>query len=168
MSKAIFIIIIICSFHSRFIFAAKTCSRIARINYQEILIDTNSTQKGEGLRYHLAKDPKALMYLDLYQEGSKTKLTSTILGTLSTLLITAGLFTNKSSSGRDSLFIGGASFMALNFLVANTLDHKNESNLTRAIDEYNKRNLPHIEFNPNSNTKKTGGKSFLINFRKEF
>ena len=29
-----------------------TCSRIATINYQDILIDTSSTKKGEGLRYY--------------------------------------------------------------------------------------------------------------------
>ena len=36
----------------------------------------------------------------------------------------------------------------VNFFVARTLEYNNEQNLSRAIEEYNKRNLPKIFFYP--------------------
>ena len=50
--------------------AVETCSRIAIVNYQEVLVDSNASEKGEGLRYHLEKDPVAKEYLDTYQKNS--------------------------------------------------------------------------------------------------
>jgi hypothetical protein len=41
--------------------------------------------------------------------------------------------------------------MLLNFFVAKTLEITNEENLNRAIEEYNKRNLPKIYFSPEEN-----------------
>ena len=38
------------------IWSVETCSRTAIINYQKILVDINTTHKGEGLRYYLEKD----------------------------------------------------------------------------------------------------------------
>ena len=43
---------------------AETCSRVASINYQEVLIDVSSNNRGEGLRYYLAKDQIAKELLD--------------------------------------------------------------------------------------------------------
>lgn len=129
------------------VYAAETCSRTAIINYQEVLIDNNSTQKGEGLRYYLDKDKVAKQYLDVYQEGLQNKTINAFLGTVGTLLIFSGFLVNESRSRKRTLLIGGASVMAINFLVAKTIEHRNEGNLHRGIEEYNKRNLPRIYFN---------------------
>ena len=116
------------------------------INYQEVLIDTNSTQKGEGLRFHLNKDPVAKEFLDTYQSTSKIKWQNAALGTIGTGLILSSFIVNSSDKNKKSLIVGGASLLIINFLVAKTLDFTNESNLQRAIEEYNKRNLPKIYF----------------------
>lgn len=129
-------------------FCASTCSRIAIINYQEVLVDTNSTQKGEGLRYYLEKDPIARMYLERYQKGTEIKWQNAIIGSMGTALILAGLVTNMPNDNKRSFLIGGASLIAINFLVAKTIEHNNEKNLLKAIERYNKHNLPHIYFNP--------------------
>jgi hypothetical protein len=131
--------------------AAETCSRVAIINYQEVLVDTNSTQKGEGLRFHLEKDATALSYLDKYQEGTQIKWHNAILGTTGTTLILTALVSNASDNNRQSLIIGGASLILINFLVARTLEITNEANLLKAVEEYNKRNLPRIYFGPGNN-----------------
>ena len=127
-------------------FAAETCSRVAIINFQEVLIDTNSTQKGEGLRYHLEKDTTAIKYLDLYQEGNKINLKNAILGTAGSTLILVGLMGGASSDTKKTLYIGGISLILINFLVASTFELTNEVNLLKAVEEYNKRNLPRIYF----------------------
>jgi hypothetical protein len=129
------------------ILAAETCSRIAVINHQEVLVDTNSTEKGEGLRFYLEKDPKAKGHLDKYQKGTQIRWQNAILGSVGSSLLIAGFLQSKGKS-RDSLLIGGATFLAVNFLVAKTLDMVNEENLIKAINEYNRRNLPKIYFNP--------------------
>lgn len=130
--------------------AAETCSRVAIVNFQEVLVDTNSTQKGEGLRFHIEKDATAVSYLDKYQEGSKIKWHNAILGTTGTTLILSALISNASDNNKQSLLIGGASMILVNFLVARTLEITNESNLLKAVEEYNKRNLPRIYFGPGS------------------
>ncbi len=152
------------------LFSVETCSRLAVINYQEILVDTNATQKGEGLRYYLEKDTEAKSYLDLYQKGNKTSLSSTIVGTLGSTLMIGSFFVDKSSPGRDALLIGGFSVMVLNFLMAKTLEHKNEANLDRAVEEYNKRNLPRIEYNSERNNSEnvSGTNGLYLNLTKEF
>ena len=126
--------------------AVDTCSRVALINYQEVLVDTNSNQKGEGLRYHLEKDSIAKSYLDSYQSGTEIRWQNTILGTLGTALILSGLLTNSSSDNNQRLIIGGATILSVNYLIARTLENQNESNLIKSIEEYNKRNLPRIYF----------------------
>ena len=128
--------------------AADTCSRVAIINYQEVLVDTSSTQKGEGLRFHLEKDELAQKFLSEYQKGTEMRWQNALLGTLGTGLIITGLFTNSESNNRKAFFISGGAFIAINFFVARTLEAANEKNLVRAIEEYNKRNLPRIYFSP--------------------
>lgn len=127
--------------------AIETCSRIAIINYQEVLVDSNTSEKGEGLRYHLEKDAVAKQYLDTYQKNSAIMWPSAVLGTAGTGLILFGFF-NSDSEDRRLYIISGAATIFVNFLVARTLEVTNESNLTRAVEEYNKRNLPKIFFNP--------------------
>lgn len=130
--------------------AVETCSRIAIINYQEVLVDSNASEKGEGLRYHLEKDPKALQYLDSYQKNSAIRWPNALLGTAGTGLLLFGFFTSDSQDRQIYLISGGAAIL-VNFLIARTLEVTNEANLNRAIEEYNKRNLPKIYFNPENN-----------------
>ncbi len=126
--------------------AAETCSRIAIINFQEVLVDTSSTQKGESLKYHLEKDPKAKMYLEAYQKGIQTKWQSAALGTAGTSLMLGSLITHNKEKQKTFL-IGGAILIAINFFVTKTLENTNENNLIKAIEEYNKKNLPKIYLN---------------------
>lgn len=135
-------------FLSNYSLAVETCSRIAIINYQEVLVDTNSTEKGEGLRFHLEKDKTAKSYLETYQEGTKIKLENAIMGSLGTSMMLGGILTNSDGGRKEMLLVGGATLMIINFLVAKTMETSNEQNLRKAIEEYNKRNLPKIYFNP--------------------
>ncbi len=137
------LIIVIFVLFSNYIFGAQTCSRIAIINNQEVLVDSNSTDKGEGLRYYFEKDPKALEYLNLYQKNSNMSWPNAILGTAGTSMLLWGAFNN--STDRQSFLITGVSLIIVNFFVAKTLEFTNESNLTKAIDEYNLRNQPKIQ-----------------------
>lgn len=142
-----FFLVILFIFNSMSAFAVETCSRIAIINYQEVLVDSNTSQKGEGLRYQLEKDPVAKQYLDTYQKNSGIRWPSAVLGTAGTGLLLFGFF-NSDSENRRLYIISGTATILVNFLVARTLEVTNESNLNKAIEEYNKRNLPKIFFNP--------------------
>lgn len=128
----------------------ETCSRIAIVNYQEVLVDANSSQKGEGLRFYLEKDKTAESYLNAYQDGAKVKWHNAVMGTAGTGMIIAGLFTNSTSNNKESLLIGGAAMILVNFLISKTQETANEQNLRRAVDEYNQRNLPRINFGEES------------------
>lgn len=136
--------------------AVETCSRIAIINYQEVLVDSNASEKGEGLRYHLEKDPIAKSFLDTYQKNSAIRWPNALLGTAGTGLILFGFFTSNSQD-RQVYLISGAATILVNFLVARTLEVTNEANLNRAVEEYNKRNLPKIFFNPETNRESDAG-----------
>lgn len=130
------------------VLATQVCSRVAQINFQEVLVDTSSTQKGEGLRFYLEKDEIARNYLDRYQDGTKITWQNAALGTVGTSMLIGGLFASDGSTTKKSLLVGGAVMIAVNFFVARTLEFNNEQNLTKAIEEYNKRNLPKIFFYP--------------------
>lgn len=143
------------------VFSVETCSRIAIINYQEVLVDANTSEKGEGLRYHLEKDPVALQYLNTYQKNSGIKWPSAVLGTAGTGLLLFGFF-NSDSEDRRVYILAGTTTILVNFLVARTLELTNEANLNKAIEEYNKRNLPKIFFNPEN----TEGTQSQIDFSK--
>ena len=125
----------------------ETCSRTAVINYQEVLIDTSSNEKGEGLRFYLEKDEVAKKYLDEYQDGTKIGWHNAAIGTVGSAAVIGSIFSND----RSSLLIVGAVLIGVNFFVARTLESRNEENLLKAIEEYNKRNLPKIYFNPDGN-----------------
>ena len=119
------------------------CSRVAIINFQEVLVDTGNHQKGEGLRHYLEKDELAKYYLDTYQEGTKIKSYSTVMGSLGLSFLIAGVATGRDNL-QLSLLAGGLTVIVANILVSKTLEYANEDNLFRAIDEYNKRNSPKI------------------------
>ncbi len=138
------------SFSSQNLWSVETCSRIAVINYQEVLVDSNVSEKGEGLRYHLEKDPVALELLNTYQKNSAIRWPNAILGTAGTGLLLFGFFTSDSQDRQIYLISSGAVIL-VNFLVARTLEVANESNLNKAVEEYNKRNLPKIYFSPETN-----------------
>lgn len=135
-------------FFNNLLFSAETCSRTAIINHQEVLVDTDSSQKGEGLRFFLEKDEKAKEYLDLYQKNPQINLRSTIIGTVGTAMLFSSIFISSSGNNKKALIAGGATILALNFLITKTLESANENHLKRAIEEYNKRNIPKIYFGP--------------------
>ncbi|PIK14512.1 hypothetical protein [Halobacteriovorax sp. JY17] len=72
------------------------------------------------------------------------------LGTIGTTMIISSFFVNSTGSNKKTLLIGGITSIVVNFLMARTFESSNEKNLDRAILEYNKRNLPQIEYNQTS------------------
>lgn len=133
-------------------FASETCSRVAIINYQEVLVDTSSNSKGEGLRFYLQKDPNAKKLLDQYQDKNKPSVLTTASSTLGSAMIIGGLLqTDENTSGitnRETLIYGGFLLSTISYLVSKTLQYNNEELLQRAVEQYNKRNLPRIYFSP--------------------
>jgi len=122
------------------------CSRVALINYQEVLVDLSSSQKGEGLRYYLEKDKVSKKLLDKYQKEGQVNLKTTLLGSAGTLTLLSSLFLNTDKSTKKTLRFSGVFLLIINFLLANSYEENNEIFLKRAVEEYNKRNLPKIEF----------------------
>lgn len=152
-----FLLAIIFIYHSA-VSAQETCSRVANVNYQEILVDSNQSQKGEGLRFYLQNDEIAKGYLDSYQKNSARNWPTAALGTLGTGVALTGIFMSDDQLKQTLLLTGGA-MLLVNFLFAKTLMKANETNLIKAIEEYNKRNLPKIQFDPtasNSEKSKSG------------
>ncbi|MDD4973035.1 MAG: hypothetical protein PHY93_01725 [Bacteriovorax sp.] len=164
MRNFLFGLVLIFALSLQNVSAVETCSRIAIINYQEILVDSNASEKGEGLRYHLEKDPKALQYLNNYQENSAIRWPNALLGTAGTGLLLFGFFTSDSQD-RQLYLISGAATILVNFLVARTLEVTNEANLNKAVEEYNKRNLPKIYFNPENNPQGPQGNMSFPGFK---
>lgn len=142
-------------------FAEETCSRVATINYQEILVDPNTSQKGEGLRYYIEKDPAAKDYLDRYQKGTQVSWKNALLGSMGSAFMISSLFVDDSQDKKIYL-ISGATMVLLNFLVARTQEISNEQNLNKAIEEYNKRNLPKIFFNPQASESNSESSGFTF------
>lgn len=132
--------------------AQETCSRIAIVNYQEVLVDTSSNAKGEGLRYYLEKDPKAEALLNKYQKKNETSVWNAAASTVGSALVIAGLLhndtTSENNSARNNLIYGGLFISAVSYLVVKTTQYNNEKILKSAVDQYNKRNLPRIYFSP--------------------
>lgn len=122
----------------------ETCSRVAVINQQEILIDPSSSLKGEGLRYHLEKDQKALSLLNDYQSSQEDIWRPAIMGTVGSGLILSAFLTNPSSNTKRSLIASGTVILILNYLLTKTIQTSNEELLYKSIDEYNKRQEPKI------------------------
>ena len=61
------------------VLASESCSRTAVINYQEVLIDSANSLKGEGLRPYLSKDTQAHSYLEIYQKNARPSFKSSFL-----------------------------------------------------------------------------------------
>lgn len=133
-------------------FASETCSRVAIINYQEVLVDTSSNGKGEGLRYYLQKDATAESLLNEYQEKNKPSIWSAAASTTGSIMILGGILqTNDAKSGitnRNTLIYGGLLLTTISYLFSKTLKFGHEQILKRSVDQYNKRNLPRIYFSP--------------------
>lgn len=146
-------------------FSAETCSRIAIINYQEVLVDAGSNKKGEGLRYYLEKDKNSHKLLDEYQHKNKPTILGAATSTVGSFMILSGLMQTNDSSGlqnKNTLLYGGSILVALSYLTSKTVQYNNEVLLKRAVDQYNKRNLPRIYFSPGD------GKGFGVGVTQEF
>jgi hypothetical protein len=160
MKKLSFLIFILLMINTH---ADNTCSRTAVINEQEILVDTSYSERGEGLRYYLDKDPEAKRFLDVYQDGTRIKWQNAALGTLGTVLLIVGVLSDSDSKDKRTMILSGAGIMTVNFFVAKTMEATNERNLLRSIKEYNKRNLPRIYFSPDQD-RKTGKRGLSLFF----
>ena len=133
--------------------AAETCSRVATINYQEVLVDVSSNNRGEGLRYYLERDPVSKQLLDEYQENNRPTWKSAALSTLGTGMILGGFLRSNEGreetiTSRNSLIFGGAALIAVSYLISKTNQYNNEYLLTKSVEEYNKRNTPRIYLSP--------------------
>lgn len=132
---------------------ANTCSRVATINYQEILVDLSNKNRGEGLRYYLQKDDVAVGLLNEYQENNRPTWRSAALSTVGTAMILGGLMRTSGGKGenitnRNFLLFGGATMIAVSYLISKTNQYNNEYLLLKSVEEYNKRNTPKIFFAP--------------------
>ncbi len=156
-----FLIAIVLLLNSSKIWAAQSCSRVAYINYQEVLVDSSSSVRGDGLKFYLNRDPIAKEYLELYQKNSKPSKSSAAISTVGIGISIAGLLQKKDEDGvfsRNTLVATGLGIILVNLFVSKTMLYQNEKNLIRSIDEYNKRNRPQIYFSPfaDNNGKKNG------------
>jgi hypothetical protein len=145
--------VLITFFTSFALLAAETCSRVAVINYQEVLVDVSRKNRGEGLRYYLEKDEIARSLLNEYQANNNPTWKSAALSTAGTGMLLGGLL--RTSSGgegtifsRNFLLFGGATMIAISYLISKTNQYNNEYLLLKSIEEYNKRNTPKIFFSP--------------------
>lgn len=153
--------------------ARESCSRIATINFQDVLVDSSSSVKGEGLRIYLEKDSIAKQYLETYQHNSKPSLKGAITSTIGASLTLAGLMTDSDKKNglfsKQTMIGSGLTLIILNYLISRTNAYTNEGNLINSIDEYNKRNSPKIYFSPT--TSSSGNSTFFginLAYIKEF
>ncbi|HXH73368.1 MAG TPA: hypothetical protein VNJ08_00265 [Bacteriovoracaceae bacterium] len=140
---------------------AETCSRVASINYQEVLVDVSNNNRGEGLRYYLEKDAVSKELLDQYQENNRPTWKSAALSTLGSAMILGGVLRtnegkNETLTGRNFLIFGGATMIAVSYLISKTNQYNNEHLLIKSVEEYNKRNTPQIFFAPTDPSKGLG------------
>ncbi len=141
---------------------AQTCSRVATINYQEVLVDVSNATRGEGLRYYLEKDEVSKALLNEYQENNRPTWKRAALSTLGTAMILGGLLRTSGGdeggiTGKNFLLFGGATMIGISYLISKTNQYNNEYLLLRSIEEYNKRNTPKIFFAPTDLKQGIGG-----------
>jgi hypothetical protein len=143
------------------IWGAETCSRVATINYQDVLVDVSSSNRGEGLRYYLEKDQVAKELLDEYQDNNRPTWKGAAMSTLGTAMLLGGFL--RTTAGEDETFtsknfliVGGATLIGVSYLISKTKQYSNEYLLLKSIDEYNKRNTPSIFFAPTGDGKGLG------------
>lgn len=149
-------------------FAGETCSRVALINYQKVLVDAGSNKRGEGLRFYLEKDPTSKSLLDEYQRKDQPTIANASASTAGSVLILAGLLQTNEEEGlqnSNTLLYSGLTLVALSYLTSKTLKYNNEKILKQAIDQYNKRNTPRIYFSP---YKDNNGSSVSFGVTQEF
>ncbi len=150
-------------------FGNETCSRVATINYQQVLVDAGANKKGEGLRFYLEKDPVSKDLLDKYQQKNKPTLFSAASSTVGSFLILGGLLQASKISGdqnSEALMYSGSLLIALSYLTSKTLQYNNEKILQEAVDQYNKRNSPRIYFSPYKDN--NGGSGAAFGLQQEF
>lgn len=138
---------------TQLVWAAETCSRVATINYQEVLVDVSSNNRGEGLRYYLEKDEVARGLLNEYQENNRPTWKSAAMSTLGTAMILGSLLRptegeNETLTSKNFLLFGGATLIGVSYLISKTNQYNNEYLLSKSVEEYNKRNTPKIYFSP--------------------
>lgn len=158
MKLSILVLLLLFSLPTR---ADQSCSRVATVNYQEVLVDVSASYRGEGLRYYLEKDQVAKELLDEYQENNKPTWKSAAMSTIGTAMILGGFLrsdsnANESFAGRNVLIFGGATLIAVSYLISKTNQFNNEHLLQRSVEEYNKRNTPRIYFGPAGTTDSMG------------
>ena len=152
---------IIFIFFNYSVFSAQNkCSRTVQINGKNVSIDASSTQKGEGLRYYLSKDPIAYQYFEQYTDSNKPNWRRIGVSTFGIGLITAGLLSSNETKNifykRDTLFYSGIGIVALSFLYAKTKQGEKEVWLEKSVKEYNKRSQPKIYWAPQYAPEKQG------------
>lgn len=168
--KPIKLIILLNLFIVQNLYSAETCSRVAIVNYQEVLVDASSSNKGEGLRFYLEKDLEAKNLLDQYQEKNRPTLLSAATSTLGGLLIISNFLRSDSatrngqSAKNGNLYLGSA-LIAISYLTSKTMQISNEKILDKAVNEYNKRNVPRIYFSPYHDDDSNG---IGVGFQREF
>lgn len=133
--------------------ATETCSRVATINYQEVLVDVSSSNRGEGLRYYLEKDQIATELLNEYQDNNRSTWKSAAMSTLGSAMMLGGLLRtnqgeNETFTNKNFLLFGGATLIGVSYLISKTNQYTNEYLLSKSVEEYNKRNTPRIFFAP--------------------
>ena len=144
-------------------FAAETCSRVAIINYQKVLVDAGSNKKGEGLRYYLEKDPVSKALLNKYQKENEPTLLSASASTAGSFMLFAGLIQTDTMSAlgdKNSLIYTRLGLIALTYLTSKTQQYSNEKILNEAVSQYNTRNTPRIYFSPYKDYSGTSGVGF--------
>lgn len=145
--------------------ANETCSRVATINYQEVLVDAGAGKMGEGLRFYLEKDPVSKSLLDTYQKKNAPTILNASASTLGSFMILGGLLQTSEAgaiTSKNTLIYGGALLVTVSYLAAKTLKYNNEKYLKQAIDQYNKRNSPRIYFSPYKDNSGQSGIGFGI------
>jgi hypothetical protein len=143
-------------------YGADTCSRVATINYQEVLVDLSTKNRGEGLRYYLEKDQISEDLLDEYQKNNRPTWRSAALSTLGTAMVLGGLLRTSDGeqdtiTSRNLLLFGGATMIAVSYLIYKTNQYNNEYLLLKSVEEYNKRNTPKIFLAPTDPKSGIGG-----------
>lgn len=154
-------LLILSAIFSTQIWAAETCSRVAIINYQEVLVDVSTSNRGEGLRYYLEKDQIAKELLDEYRDNNRPTWKSAAMSTLGTAMILGSLLRtnegeNETLTSRNFLLFGGATLIGVSYLISKTNQVNNEYLLEKSVEEYNKRNTPKIFFSPTDDGKGLG------------
>ena len=117
--KKIFLFIMaLCIISSKVHSNSGICSRVALVNYQEVLVDLSSSQKGEGLRYYLEKDKVSKELLDKYQRGGEVNWKTTFVGSAGTLTLLSSLFLNTDKSTKKTKLIRVLATLRPNIILA--------------------------------------------------